>query len=113
MTHTYKTTHSRHDVYHGLRFSVAALMFAVTIWCFTVHWILGLVSILPMMIISGTINSFLNARATYLYLNCDCGVTVTYAEARKYDHYSPPMKRDIGSLCITSVHFQSSSVGPQ
>lgn len=90
MAHTYTTTYSRHNAYHGLRFSIAALTMAGTVGCFTVHWGLGVAAILPMMLLSGYINSFLDARATYLYLKQDCGIAVTYSEARKWDYYFSP-----------------------
>ena len=90
MAHTYKTTHSRHNAYHGFRFGAASLSIAAMCYFFSIHWAFGVISILPIMLITGHINSLVDARATYLYLNRDCEVSVTYAEARKYDDYFSP-----------------------
>lgn len=92
MVHRYKTTHSRHNALHGLSFSVEALTLAAIIGAFMVHWVLGLISILPMIFLNGCLKSLLNARATFVFLRKDCGVNVTWGEAYKFQDYFCPNK---------------------
>jgi len=83
VTHTYKTTHARHNAMHGVRFSIGALTLAGIFGAFSVHWGLGLVSILPLMFLNGKLNYYLNASVTLSYLRKDCGIDVTWDEATK------------------------------
>lgn len=92
MVHRYKTTHSRHNALHGLSFSVEALTLAGIIGGFMVHWIFGLIAILPMMLLNGYLKSLLNARATLVFFRKDCGVNVTWDEAYKWQDYFSPNK---------------------
>ena len=92
MVHRYKTTHSRHNTLHGLSFSVEALTLAGIVGGFMVHWVLGLIAILPMILLNGYLKSLLNARATFVFLRKDCGVNVTWDEAYKFQDYFCPNK---------------------
>ena len=90
MTHTYKTTHKRHNDYHGYSFGIEGLTLLGIIGGFGVHWIVGIISILPMALLNGYLKYLLNSRATYLYLRKDCEVDITWEEAKKYnDCFSP------------------------
>jgi hypothetical protein len=90
MVHKYKTTHRHHKALHGLSFSVEALTLTGIILSFMVHWILGLIAIIPMILLNGYLKLLLNALATLLYLRRDCGVHITWAEAYRYEGYFSP-----------------------
>ena len=90
MVHSYKTTHDRHDLTHGLRFSLSALTFIAIIGAFSIHWVFGLISIIPCVFIFGLLDALLDTKVTYSFLRKDCGVDITWDEAKKYrDYFSP------------------------